>query len=66
LLPFLSLGGTLVLAGAAINGGVALPALPPLPGLPPLPTICDLPQEQVDQLAGAGSVDAQNCPDPEN
>ena len=65
LLPVLALGasagGGAMVATAAANGTLALP---PLPGLPPLPTVCDLPQAQVDQLAGLGSVDAQQCPEP--
>ena len=57
LLPILSIGGVGLAAGAALGAGVDLP---PLPGFP----LCDLPQAQIDQLAGAGSVDAQNCPTP--
>ena len=59
LLPILSVGGAAAVAGAALGANVQLP---PLPGLP----LCDLPQAQIDQLAAAGSVDAQQCPDPQN
>lgn len=63
LLPILSIGGAAALGGAAVGAAAgANVQLPPLPGFP----LCDLPQAQIDQLAGAGSVDAQNCPDPQN
>ena len=61
LLPILSLGGAAALGGAAVGAAAgANVQLPPLPGFP----LCDLPQAQIDQLAGLGSVDAQNCPRP--
>src|SRR5690625_2603095 len=67
LLPLLSVGGAAALGGAAVGAAAgATVQLPPLPGIPGAPTVCDLPQAQVDQLAGLGSVDAQNCPDPRN
>lgn len=64
LLPLLSVGGAAALGGAAVGATAnATVQLPPLPGVP---TVCDLPQAQIDQLAGLGSVDAQNCPAPQN